>query len=81
MICATAGKRKRQVAFGKLHESEYFMFDCECMGPPMFLEKTGSAYVLRTTTLNRLLHVLTLTLRGGDFFVFEVEVTDLKPIS
>ncbi|KAJ8921144.1 hypothetical protein NQ315_013615, partial [Exocentrus adspersus] len=81
IIISTAGQRKRQVAFGKLQESEYFMFDCESFGPPMFLDKTGTAYVLRTTTLNRLLHVLTLTLRGGDFFIFEVEVTDITPIN
>lgn len=76
-----AEERRRQVAFGKLRQMEYFMFDCESWGPPMFVERTGLAYVLRTTTLNRLLHVLTLTLRGGDFFIFEVEVNDLKPIS
>ncbi|XP_023310427.1 uncharacterized protein LOC108904110 [Anoplophora glabripennis] len=81
IICVTAGKRKRQVAFGKLHESEYFMFDCECMGPPMFLDRTGRAYALRTTTLNRLLHVLTLTLRGGDFFIFEVKISDMSSIA
>lgn len=62
-------------------ESEYFMFDCECVGSPMFLEGCGVAYVLRMTTLNRLLHVLTLTLRGGDFYIWEVQVSELQPIN
>ncbi|CAG9829601.1 unnamed protein product, partial [Diabrotica balteata] len=81
IIFVTRQQSKRQVAFGKLRESEYFMFDSSCRGSPMFLQGTGVAYILRMTTLNRLLHVLTLTLRGGDFYIYEVEVTDLKPIN
>ncbi|XP_056633873.1 uncharacterized protein LOC130443327 [Diorhabda sublineata] len=81
LLFATRQERKRQVAFGKLQESEYFMFDASCHGNPMFLEGTGVAYILRMTTLNRLLHVLTLTLRGGDFYIYEVEITDLKPLA
>ncbi|XP_074039689.1 uncharacterized protein isoform X2 [Leptinotarsa decemlineata] len=81
IISCTKSERKRHVAFGKLQESEYFMFDSDCQGSPMFLGGYGVAYILRMTTLNRLLHVLTLTLRGGDFFIYEVEITNLKPIS
>uniref|UniRef100_A0A6P7G2I3 Uncharacterized protein LOC114333566 isoform X1 n=2 Tax=Diabrotica virgifera virgifera TaxID=50390 RepID=A0A6P7G2I3_DIAVI len=81
IIFVTRQQSKRQVSFGKLRESEYFMFDSSCRGSPMFLQGTGVAYILRMTTLNRLLHVLTLTLRGGDFYIYEVEVADLKPIN
>ncbi|KAJ8965790.1 hypothetical protein NQ314_003906, partial [Rhamnusium bicolor] len=42
VICSTRSERKRQVAFGKIQESEYFMFDSACLGSPMFLEKRGS---------------------------------------
>ncbi|KAJ8954134.1 hypothetical protein NQ318_005728 [Aromia moschata] len=81
IVCVSRSGKKRQVAFGKLRESEYFMFDSSAYGAPMFIDKSGVAYVLRTTTLNRLLHVLTMTLRGGDFYIYEVEVSDLSPMS
>nr|CAH7728599.1 unnamed protein product [Callosobruchus chinensis] len=81
IVCCKRSSQKRQVAFGKLRENEYFMFDCECLGSPMFLDGIGVAYILRTTTMNRLLHVLTLTLRGGDFYIYDVEISDLRPIN
>ncbi|KAL3290580.1 hypothetical protein HHI36_024230 [Cryptolaemus montrouzieri] len=81
IITVTKFNGKRQVAFGKTRELEYFMFDCESVGAPMFLDGRAVAYILRTSTLNRLLHVLTLTLRGGDFFIFEVKAFQLTPIS
>ncbi|KAK9886352.1 hypothetical protein WA026_015869 [Henosepilachna vigintioctopunctata] len=71
---------KRQLGFGKTRDLEYFMFDCESVGVPMFPDGQAVAYILRTTTFNRLLHVLTLTLRGGDFFIFEVKTTQLVPM-
>lgn len=80
-MVVTKNNGKRQVAFGKTKELEYFMFDCEAVGAPMFTDGRAVAYILRTTTLNRLIHVLTLTLRGGDFFIFEVKALDLKPVS
>ncbi|CAH1118613.1 unnamed protein product [Phaedon cochleariae] len=81
LICCTKSDRKKHVAFGKLRDAEYFVFDSGCRGAPMFPDGAGVAYILRMTTLNRLLYVLTLTLRGGDFYVHEVTVSDLKPMS
>ncbi|KAG5881077.1 hypothetical protein JTB14_020407 [Gonioctena quinquepunctata] len=80
IICCMKSEQKRHLAFGKLQESEYFMFDSDCHGGPMFLGGSGVAYILRMTTLNRLLHVLTLTLRGGDFYIYDVEISDFRPI-
>ncbi|RZC38817.1 uncharacterized protein BDFB_004744 [Asbolus verrucosus] len=80
IICVTKGENdKRVYAFGKVQESEYFLYDCETLGPPMYVEKNGGVpYILRTTTLNRLLHVMTVTLRGGDFYIFDVGLSELK---
>ncbi|XP_060534310.1 uncharacterized protein LOC132706790 [Cylas formicarius] len=72
---------KKQVAFGKTKKHEYFVFDCDSYGGQMFSEGQERAYALRATTLNRLLHVLVLTLRGGDFYIYHVDVVDLKPMN
>ncbi|KAF5279335.1 hypothetical protein FQR65_LT15408 [Abscondita terminalis] len=80
MICCDQGrKEKRFLGFGKIQEKEYYMFDCQCNGPPVFMEHRGTAYMLRCRTLKRLLYVITLTLRGGDFFIYEVDVANVKP--
>ncbi|KAB0791416.1 hypothetical protein PPYR_03216 [Photinus pyralis] len=81
IVCCDKGvAEKRFVAFGKMQEHEYFMYDCEINGPPMFVEHRGASYVLRCKTLKRLLYVMTLTLRGGDFFIFEVDVGSFRPV-
>lgn len=79
VICASKGGTKRIVSFGKIQENEYFMFDCQAFGPPMFPDREGKAYILRCLTLNRLLYCLTVTLRGGDFFIYEVEAYNFQP--
>lgn len=81
IICVTKDTRKRHVAFGKVQEGEYFMYDCESYGPPMFNEKEGVAYCLRCTTLKRLIHVLTVTLRGGDFCLYQVEILHFRAMA
>ncbi|KAJ3618814.1 hypothetical protein MTP99_005624 [Tenebrio molitor] len=83
IICVTKGEHDRRLyAFGKVQDSEYFLYDCETLGPHMFVEKDiGVPYILRTTTVNRLLHVMTLTLRGGDFYIFDVGLSELKSIT
>lgn len=79
VICVAKDSRRRIVAFGKTREREYFVYDCQSYGPPMFTDGQGCAYILRCTKLKRLLHVLVVTLRGGDFFIYEVEVSNFKP--
>ncbi|KAF7285882.1 hypothetical protein GWI33_009360 [Rhynchophorus ferrugineus] len=81
ICCTKSNNNKKQVAFGKTTRREYFAFEADAHGAPMFLEGMEKAYVLRATSLNRLLHVLTMILRGGDFYIYEVSVSDLKPIS
>ena len=81
VVIAQKGNVKRLLAFGKTKESEYFVYDCEAMGLPMFSQRQGVSYVLRCTTLVRLLYCLILTLRGGDFFIYEVETYDFNPIN
>ncbi|XP_044260522.1 uncharacterized protein LOC123008655 [Tribolium madens] len=83
IICVSKGDNdKRFYAFGKVQDSEYFLYDCETLGPPMYIERdAGVPYILRTTTFNRLLHVMTLTLRGGDFYIFEVALSEFKAIA
>ncbi|XP_017785360.1 PREDICTED: uncharacterized protein LOC108568662 [Nicrophorus vespilloides] len=80
VICAIRNKVRRIVAFAKRRENEYYMFDSQAFGPPMFWERKGSAYILRCTTLARLVHILVLTLRGGDFFIYEVIADNFKAI-
>ncbi|GJQ78159.1 hypothetical protein Trydic_g2491 [Trypoxylus dichotomus] len=81
ILIAYKGENKRLVAFGKTQENEYFMYDCQSMGPPMFFETEGASYILRCITLARLLHVLILTLKGGDFYIYDVETYEFKPMS
>ncbi|KAK4878460.1 hypothetical protein RN001_010966 [Aquatica leii] len=81
MLCCDQGRtEKRFVGLGKTKMNEYFMFDCQINGLPMFMEHRGAAYILRCKTLKRLLYVLTLTLRGGDFFIFEIDISNIIPI-
>lgn len=78
IVSVTKGEWKKHVAFGRTQEREYFMFDCDSFGPPMFLDFDGSSYILRCTSFKRLLHVLTVTLRGGDYYIYHVDVTNFK---
>lgn len=78
---AVRGDCKRKVAFGKVQDAEYYMYDCETHGPPMFSVGHGVSYILRMNTLDRLLYVLTLTLRGGDFFIYSIEIDSMKAIN
>lgn len=72
--------QKRFVAFGKVQEKEYFMYDSQAYGAPMFMDRQGVSYVLRCRSLKRLLYVLVLTLRGGDFFIYEVDVDGFRAV-
>lgn len=75
IACKREGSKTKFLAFGRLMLGEYYMFDCQSIGPPMFLDKFRSAsYILRCLSLNRLLHVMTMTLRGGDFFIYQIEI-------
>ncbi|KAK5638442.1 hypothetical protein RI129_012737 [Pyrocoelia pectoralis] len=79
IICCDKGiVEKRFVGFGKTQEHEYFMYDCQINEPPMFVEHRGASYMLRCKTLKRLVYILTLTLRGGDFYIFEVDVGNFR---
>ncbi|XP_030747485.1 uncharacterized protein LOC115875983 isoform X2 [Sitophilus oryzae] len=80
IYCTKSETNKKQIAFGKTQRHEYFMFEADPRGGTMFLEGTEKAYILRATSLNRLLHVLTLTLRGGDFYIYEVDITEMNSI-
>lgn len=40
----------------------YFMYDCQSYGPPVFKSDTGSAYILKCSSLKRLLHSIVLAL-------------------
>lgn len=68
------------MAFGKTKEREYLMYDCQAHGPPMFPVGTGASYILRCSSLKRLVHVMVVTLRGGDFFLYNVDVGDMKTV-
>ncbi|CAG9853720.1 unnamed protein product [Phyllotreta striolata] len=81
IVLLTKCQMKRQVAFGKIKEAEYYVFDCDCRGKPMFVKDQDVAYILRMTSFLRLLHVLTLILRGGDFYIYDVVIGDMKPMS
>lgn len=81
IIIVTKGERRRHVAFGRVQEKEYFVYDCEMNGLPMFTEGNGTAYALRCTSFKRLLHVLTVTVRGGDFYIYNVEITNFKALA
>lgn len=75
IACAREGSKTKFLAFGRIQLGEYYMYDCQTIGPPMFLDKYRScSYILRCTSLNRLLHVMTMTLRGGDFFIHHLEI-------
>ncbi|CAH0548624.1 unnamed protein product [Brassicogethes aeneus] len=74
------GATVKNLAFGKTKNREYFVFDADTRDVPMFIKNKGKAYILRMTTINRLTHVLALTLRGGGFYIFDVTITDLKPM-
>lgn len=81
VVCAVKGEVKRFLAFGKMRESEYFMYDCQAYGSPMFWERQGFSYILRCRSLNRLLFCLVVTLKGGDFFIYEVETYNFQPLT
>lgn len=74
------GCSRKYVAFGRTKPREYFVFDCDTRDAPMFNKNLGKPFILRMTTLNRLVHVLTLTLRGGNFYIFDVTIKDLQPV-
>lgn len=77
LICCTNGTRTKYLAFGRVRNEEYFMYDCSAAGPPMFLDQHLSrAYVLRCLSLNRLIHIITVTLRSGDFFIYHVAISE-----
>lgn len=77
LICCSNGTRTKYLAFGRIREEEYFMFDCATIGPPMFVERHSSkAYILRCLTLNRLIHIMTVTLRSGDFFIYYIGLSE-----
>ncbi|KAF2899351.1 hypothetical protein ILUMI_06824 [Ignelater luminosus] len=82
ICCVTKGDeiQKRFVAFGKVQENEYFMYDCQCLGSPMFFDRHGVSYIMRCKTIKRLLHVMVMTLRGGDFYIFEVDVDNFRSL-
>lgn len=69
---------KRILAFGKTGSQEYFIYDCQSYGAPLFLQKQGCSYILKMASLNRLIHSMTLILCDGDFFIYDVEITNLK---
>lgn len=54
------------------------MFDVDSFGAPMFNDREGLPYILRMTKLNRLLHAIALTLRGGDFYIYDIQVSDVQ---
>lgn len=80
LIIATKGSKKRMVSFGKTSNFEYFMFDPDCYNESMFRKDAELPYILRMTNFNRLIHVLTMTLKGGEFFIWDVNVSDINPM-
>ncbi|GLV36900.1 uncharacterized protein CBL_02265 [Carabus blaptoides fortunei] len=75
ICCSNEQCKTKYLTFGRIRNGEYFMYDCQTIGPPMFVDKCQSkSYILRCLSLNRLLHCLTLTLRCGDFFIYSVGV-------
>lgn len=53
IICCTKSGAKKHVCFGKAQKREYYMFEVDAHGNPMFLEGLERAYILRMTSLNR----------------------------
>lgn len=78
IVSVTKGEWKKHLAFGRTQEREYFMFDSDSFGAPMFVDYDGTCYILRCASFKRLLHVMTVTLRGGDFYIYDVQVTNFK---
>lgn len=80
IACIREGSKTKFLSFGRVQFGEYYMYDCQTLGPPMFLDKYRSAsYILRCLSLNRLIHIMTLTLRCGDFYIYEVQVVPPGP--
>lgn len=81
IICVTReGAKTKYLAFGRVQIGEYYMFDCQTVGPPMFADLfRSSAYILRCLSINRLVYIMTLTLRGGDFFIYSVHILPPAP--
>lgn len=50
------------LAFGRSADGRFFMYDCQSMGPPLFWQLQGCAYLLLCTTLKRLLQCIVVTL-------------------
>lgn len=71
----------RSFAFGKTNVG-YYMFDCQSFGLPLFPHGQGSAYILRSSTLQQLLHCMVLTFNlpfyNMDFVIHKVELTVQK---
>ncbi|KAL5291536.1 hypothetical protein ACFFRR_010755 [Megaselia abdita] len=71
----------RTFAFGKTSIG-YYMFDCQAFGLPLFPHGQGSAYILRSSTLQQLLHCMVLTFNlpfyNMDFMIHKVELTVQK---
>lgn len=54
--------RQKCLAFGRSPDGRFFMYDCQSMGPPLFWQLQGCAYLLLCTTLKRLLQCIVVTL-------------------
>lgn len=64
--------RQKCLAFGRSADGRFFMYDCQSMGPPLFWQHQGCAYILLCTTLKRLLQCIIVTLAVPRY---EVEFT------
>lgn len=65
----------RSFAFGKTLKM-YYMFDCQAFGLPLFPHGQGSAYILRSSTLQQLLYCMVVTFNlpfyNMDFVIHKV---------
>lgn len=74
------------LAFGRSADGRFFMYDCQSMGPPLFWQHQGCAYMLLCTTLKRLLQCIVVTLAipryGVEFAVHQVSynISDCKEV-
>lgn len=71
----------RSLAIGNGENQNYFMYDCQSYGPPLFKENQGTSYVLKCCCLKILIVCITLTLNvrshNVKFYLYAMEARHL----
>lgn len=75
----------RNLAIGNIENRDYFMFDCQSFGHPLFAPNEGTAYVLKCCCLKVLLACVVLTLNVKrhtiDFHLYAINTQMIGSVS